>query len=408
MKNVMLSTFVALIALRLLIAAASPVFDTSEARYAAISANMSRTGDFVVPRFTYNNRYQSFDGKPPLLFQSAGLCHRVISPADLAVRVPVLLFTAAMLALMFFAIRRTASARRALLACGIAMTAVAYYAQTGLCMPDGMLAACVASAYLCHYLLLLTKQRNWSLGVFVALALGMLTKGPVAIVLFAGPVLLDTIANRRWQALKGYRWFCGGAIFLAIAAPWFCLMQQRTPGFLRYFFVNENLLRFLVHEYGDRYGSGRETFRGMALVWALVVTLPWSPLLAWRQFKSGEHPSHWWRRITDGTPKNVFVWGMIGIVGFWCLTSRVPMPYLMPIVPLFAAFFAMSVRIATARWLARIFPAAAAIAVAVCIGSLVVGRLTGDKLDGAAAPYRLNHYSFEFYHGTPDFAKEAR
>ena len=43
----------ALGAIRLALMATVPVFEPSEARYAAIAANMARTGDFTVPRFTH-------------------------------------------------------------------------------------------------------------------------------------------------------------------------------------------------------------------------------------------------------------------------------------------------------------------------------------------------------------------
>ena len=61
----------ALLGARLLIMATTPVFEPSEARYAAISANMARTGDWFVPSFTYEGVYQPFAGKPPLVFQAA-------------------------------------------------------------------------------------------------------------------------------------------------------------------------------------------------------------------------------------------------------------------------------------------------------------------------------------------------
>ena len=68
----------ALALLRLALMATVPVFEPSEARYAAISANMARSGDFVVPRFTHDLEYQSFDGKPPLVFQAGGLFCRAL------------------------------------------------------------------------------------------------------------------------------------------------------------------------------------------------------------------------------------------------------------------------------------------------------------------------------------------
>lgn len=381
---------VALFAIRVLVASFSPIFETSEARYAAISANMARTGDYLVPRFTYRGEYQSFDGKPPLQFQLSGLSCQALGVSEGAVRLPILLAMTCMLIFLYRTVAVLSDRRRGLLATAICLSSVALYALAGFSMPDGLLTPCVTTAYLAYLRFLRSEERNWSLLVFAALALGMLVKGPVALVLFAFPVFVDACLNHRWHALSRVRWFSGGLLFLAIAAPWFVLMERETPGFLRYFFINENLLRFLVHDYGDKYGSGREFFRGMSLVWAIVVTLPWTPFLALTD----------WRKRPQ-----TLACGILGIVFFWSLTSRIPLAYLMPIVPLFAAHLALEAR--DERPLARVIPLTSTLAVVALVGTLAVTRWTTNKLPGAQADYSPRRYSYEFYHGTPHFAREA-
>jgi hypothetical protein len=82
-----------------------------------------------------------------------------------------------------------------------------------------------------------------------------------------------------------------------IVVPYFWLVELRQPGFLKYFLINENIMRFLVQEYGDRYGAGRETFRGMALIWMWVVMLPWSFFLLF--FRSREAKWRWGVKTKD-------------------------------------------------------------------------------------------------------------
>ena len=388
-KHPILIALLVLVVARFFIATVTPVFDTSEARYAAISANMARTGDFLVPRFTYDDVYQSFDGKPPLLFQTAGVACRALGCREIAVRLPGLLATLALLGLLWHTVKTLADRRRALLAVGICSTSVAVYALSGFCMTDALLMPCIAIAYLFYALLLKTEQRNWSLGIFLSLALGMLVKGPVAVALFAGPLVIDACVNHHWHRILSFRWFAGTLIFLGIAAPWFILMERQTPGFLKYFFINENLLRFLVRNYGDKYGAGREFFRGMALVWAIVVTLPWTPALI----------------FGDRAKRDVFFWGVVGITGFWCLTSRIPLTYVMPIVPLFAAWVALHAKDMKLPLLEKAVPWTAVLSVVILSASLAVSMTTTKRMRGADAPYRHNRYAYEFYHGTPDFAR---
>lgn len=402
MRNHVLYFSLALVVvIRLILAAATPVFDTSEARYAAISANMARSNDFLVPRFTHRGVYQSFDGKPPLLFQAGGLSCKAFGVNEFAVRLPVLVATALLLLLLYRVMLVLSDGDRsaALLAVAISSTSTAYLALVGFCMTDGLLVACVAGALLAHAALLKTANRNWSLVVFALLGLGMLVKGPVAIVEFGLGVFLDCLINRRWAILARYRWLAGAALFFAIAAPWFILMARENKDFLYYFFVNENLLRFLVHEYGDKYGAGRETFRGMAVVCLFVVCLPWALVPIAKNLRRFRPRSLRAINVRSAEPCAVLGWGIVGMTAFWSLTSRVPLAYLMPTVPLAAAWFVLRSPREERVSLARLVPFAAALSSVILVASLLVGMLATDKMQGAAAPYKPKRYSYEFYHG---------
>ena len=55
--SIFAAALAALIVVRVAAMLVAPVFEPSEARYAAISANMARTGDWFVPSFTYKGVY---------------------------------------------------------------------------------------------------------------------------------------------------------------------------------------------------------------------------------------------------------------------------------------------------------------------------------------------------------------
>ena len=387
-----------LLGIRILIMATTPVFEPSEARYAAISANMARNGDWFVPSFTYEGTYQRFAGKPPLVFQAAAACCRVLGVNELAVRLVPFLSFLLLLVIVYYAVSVGASRRGALLATGLCATSVALYATVGFCMTDSSLACCVAGALLLYWRLEGMEGRKprlfTSLAICALLGVGTLVKGPVALALFGLPVLSDAVINRRWKTLLSADWFWGAVLFLFIIVPYFWAVETHQPGFLRYFFINENLMRFLVRDYGDQYGAGRETFRGMAAVWALVVTLPWSLFVIFRR------PSVWRRARPLGS---FLLLSVIVITLFWCLTSRVPIAYLLPVVPLFAAY------LSTEGWklgisrhvLLRFMPWA--VAAAVLVLSAVIAAVwicNPKKMPGrAAGPKVSDHYSsYEFYH----------
>ena len=378
----------ALVVVRLALMASVPVFEPSEARYAAISANMARSGDYVVPRFTHNLEYQSFDGKPPLVFQAGGLFCEVFGVNEFAVRLFPFLSAALLLLILYHGVKRFSSAQTARLAVVICASCTAFYAAAGIAMTDMTLACCVSGALILYRCFLDGLSWRYAAGVMALMGAGMIVKGPVALVMFGLPVLVDAVVNRRWKGIFNWKWLATAPIFFLIAVPWFVLVEQRNPGAVWYFFYNENFMRFISHDYGDKYGAGREAFRGVSIVWAFVATLPWSVRT------SGTFRPKWphldWRSF--------WVLSFLSIVGFWCLTSRVLIYYLFPVIPLFAAGIALEGNRTVLR---KMMPWCVGVSCIVLVGALVGGMFFSDKMQGAKTKFHPleNHYAYEFYHG---------
>ena len=372
----------ALLIVRVALMALTPVFEPSEARYAAISANMARSGDFVVPRFTHDLEYQSFDGKPPLVFQAGGVFCRLFGITEFSVRLFPLLSAILLLVILHRVVRREAGDEEARLATLVAASCTAFYAASGLAMTDMSLTCCVAGALLLYREFLARASLGVAALIAALLGAGMIVKGPVALVMFGLPAIVDAIVNRRGRGIFNGRWLVVAPIFLLVAVPWFVLVEQRNPGSVKYFFYNENLMRFISHDYGDRYGAGREAFFGVSIVWAFVATLPWALLLPVRRIA--------WRRFE--------LLAALSIVGFWCLTSRVLIYYLFPMIPLFAVYLAHQ---ADRARLVRCAVPFAVLSMVVLAGTLVGGMVLSDKMRGAETPFVpiVNHYAYEFYHG---------
>lgn len=386
--------------IRLAIMATAPVFEPSEARYAAISANMARCGNWFVPQFTYEGVYQTFAGKPPLVFQAAGACCRLFGVNEFAVRLPSLLAFALLLAIVYRTVLSGTDSRTAWIATGMTATSTALYATAGFCMTDGVLVCCVSGALLLYWRLCSLYGRKarsaTALAIGILLALGVMAKGPVAMALFGLPVVIDFALNRRRDKRLRLDGLLAVCIFLLAVVPYFWLTESAQPGFLEYFLWNENVMRFLTQDYGDRYGAGRETFRGMSLVWTWVVMLPWSLLLVFRRGRCT-----WKASMLAG---NFPLLAAATIALFWCLTSRVPIAYLLPVVPLLSVALAVGGdRFGIARErMAMLLPWSALVTMAVVVATLVAVRLSKPKkLPGASAPPKISdhYFSHEFYHG---------
>ena len=90
-------------------------------------------------------------------------------------------------------------------------------------------------------------HRGWWMLAAVACGLGVMTKGPVALVLTLPPWFV-----MRWLARDGAvvrvrdsaGYACGVA---AVAVPWFMAVTIREPGFLKYFFWEHHVIRYTTN-----------------------------------------------------------------------------------------------------------------------------------------------------------------
>ena len=125
---------------------------------------------------------------------------------------------------------------------------------------------------------------------FVGLAIGLLAKGPLALVIalppVAGWILLTSQWRRSWKSLP---WITGTLLMLALALPWYLAAENKTPGFLDYFIVGEHWKRFTVRGWkGDLYGNAHSKTPGTIWLYLLLVTFPWClgffavPFRRWR------------------------------------------------------------------------------------------------------------------------------
>lgn len=301
---------------------ALPIWDPSESRYATLSANMASSNDYLRPIFYHHDQQQIFAGKPPLAFQMGGIACEFLGRNAFAVRLPSFLCALGILLLL----RWASGTWRPALFC---LTSLGFLAFSGLCMTDMPLAFFVCGLLTTFWRYRATPRTDLALLMGAFAAGGFLVKGPVALALGGLPMLLWCLLNGFPKGIRRHHILLAVSLFLALAAPWFILVELREPGSLRYFFLNENLGRFLVQSYGDRYGSGHYFFYGVSVPWFLLLTLPWG---------LGLFRKRAWHRLRFNFP----ALSVLTMIGFWALTPRVPLAYLLPAVPIAAWWLAKS------------------------------------------------------------------
>lgn len=204
-----------------------PLLDADEGRNGEVGREMAATNDYVMPRL---------DGlpyldKPIVYFAAEAATMEVLGPTEFAARFPAWLFTiATALLIAWFAGRVGIDAPVAAIIF-LAMPLTIAFARTVIF--DSALSFFITAAIIAFYLERPTLA--WA-----AIALGVITKGPVAI---AVPLLV-AIPYAIWQRRFRSLWSWGGLLlFVIIITPWVWAISRVVPDFLQYVLVTETAQR---------------------------------------------------------------------------------------------------------------------------------------------------------------------
>ena len=311
-----------------------PLLDPTEGRYATVGQHMLLSGDWITPHTYEDGAMIPFLGKPPLSFQATALSYALFGMNEVASRIPTLLATIFSALLTGIFATRVFSREVGILSVIILLSSGLVFFLAGFCMTDPLLMLGVTGAVVGLGLHLhegSKRESPWAYLFFGSLGIGMLTKGPVALVLAGFPLFLWwCIRYRSGAGTLRLPWLGGVALFCIITIPWYALSEIRNPGFLYYFFVNENLLRFITPEYGDRYGSAHTRFRGFIWIMLLGAFAPWSPLLLAAPFRTKEILHR--MRGDGGWLFLVMVWGLTPAL-FFTVARQVSFYYVLPGLP---------------------------------------------------------------------------
>ncbi len=280
--------FVAIILLRLLSMAGVPLADTSEPRYAEIARLMMETNDWVTPWFEPG---VPFWGKPPLSFWAQAASFKLLGVNELAVRLPSWLATLGTIFILWKLSISLVGRRVAQDALIIYVTSALVYISSGAVLTDPFLALGTTWAMAAFYLAPMHPVWYWRYGFFIGLAIGLLAKGPLALVLCFAPLTvwcLLSAENR--QNMKALPWISGLLLTLLISLPWYIIAELKTPGFINYFIVGEHFMRFIDPGWGgDLYGSAHQQAKGMIWLQWVMASFPWGLIAlallvsAWRK-----------------------------------------------------------------------------------------------------------------------------
>lgn len=322
----------ALLLIRLASMGLIPLTDTTEARYAEIARKMLETGNWVTPLHDYG---VPFWAKPPLSTWLSAASMGLFGVNELAARLPSLLLGLATLWLTADLMRRRAGGDAGLAAALLLAGGLLFFGAAGTVMTDPSLLFCVTLSQVAFWHALHGGSRLWRYAFFIGLGLGLLAKGPLAVVLVGMPIFFWVLIRNQWRALwRELPWISGTLLAVAIAAPWYAWAEIRTPGFLNYFIMGEHVSRFLDSGWkGDKYGFAHATPRGMIWPYALGALFPWSiAMLVWLACRARRLPGLIRMGQSDGWLLYVALWTMMTLL-FFTLSGNIIFPYSLPMLP---------------------------------------------------------------------------
>ncbi|WP_054030202.1 ArnT family glycosyltransferase [Desulfatitalea tepidiphila] len=324
--------------LRLATLGAYPLADTTEARYGNIARLMLETGDWVTPQYSHG---VPFWGKPPLSTWLAAGSMKLFGMNEFAVRLPSFLLALAAMILVWHMAEQQRSRDHAMAAALILATSALFFVSSGAVMTDPALSAGTTLCMTAFWQALNTPGRAgrlWGYAFFIGVAVGLLAKGPVAVVLTALPIGLWTLLQRRWwDVWQRLPWLGGLTLTVCLSVPWYALAEHKTPGFLDYFLIGEHWKRFTVPGWkGDLYGNAHVRPKGTIWLYGLACSLPWSSaLLVYlpkREFRSGLLKR---LSIGDGWILYLTLWATAPML-FFTLAGNILWTYVLPGLPALA------------------------------------------------------------------------
>ena len=300
------------------------LFRPDEGRYAEIAREMVVTGDWVTPRL---NGIKYFE-KPPLQYWATAAAFKLFGEHHWTSRLWPAMTGLLAIALVFLAGRTLFGPDAGCYAALVQATSVACVGAGHINTLD-MGVTFFMSATLVAFLLAqrerasATSSARWMLLAWACAALGVLSKGLIAIILPAAVLTIYVVLHRDFRLLRCLRWTAGVAIFLALAAPWFLLVQDANPEFASFFFIHEHFERFLTgtHHRVQPWWYFFPILAFGALPWLTFV--PQSLIRAWR---------------TQASPKVfepgrfLLIW-IVFIFAFFSVSGSKLPSYILPIFP---------------------------------------------------------------------------
>jgi 4-amino-4-deoxy-L-arabinose transferase-like glycosyltransferase len=314
-----------------------PLLDDVDTIHAEAAREMVLRHDWVT-LYTDGIRYLE---KAPLMYWGVAASYELFGVKDWSTRLPLVLGVLALLLANYWLGRLAYGERAGFYSAVVLGTSLGPYIFTRFEIPDVMVGLWVTLSVIFFLLSLRQAEPSrWVCWGFAAsCAMNVMTKSLIGLVFPLGIVFLYLLLTRNLRHLLKLRLISSAVVFLAIAAPWHILAAIRNPsqgavkGFLWFYFINEQLNRYL----GKRVPAGYDTvplfiFWGLTLLWVA----PWLAFLPQSLKAVPRRLQALREKLSPGQQASLLfaIWAVV-IVGFFTFSTRQEY-YTIPAIPALA------------------------------------------------------------------------
>ena len=275
----MLGIIVATWALAYLPGLATPgLLDDADSIHAEASREMLLNHNWVT---LYVNGIRYLE-KSPLMYWAVAVSYKVFGVGEWQTRLPLALGVLGLGLCAFIFGRRHLSEEAGFYAALVLVTAPGIFVYTRFLIPD-VIVAMWLTVGLCFFLNAYEQEKpsRWVCWAFAAtVALNVLTKSLIGIAFPGMIIFIFLLLTGGMKKLLKMHPVSSALVFLIVAAPWHILAAIRSPaqpsgpekGFLWFYFVNEQVLRYLNKRIPRDYDKVP-----LLLFWALLLAwlIPW-------------------------------------------------------------------------------------------------------------------------------------
>jgi 4-amino-4-deoxy-L-arabinose transferase-like glycosyltransferase len=318
------------------------LWHTDENRFAQVPREMMQSGDYLAPHLNG----QPYREKPPLLFWGIALVSAPFGDVSgESARAVLALAALAAVGFTYLLARSMFGDATAAWAALILATSWRFWWQARTVQIDMLLTACTTAALYMLWRWHMQRKRRQLMLLYLAIGLGMLAKGPPAMVF---PLLcIITLYWGRKTDRRATHWFLGLGSTILILLAWVipARMSVASPSGGS---VEQGVLN---NAYRQTLGRMFEGVSHAQPPWHYLTTLP-VDLMPWTFFVPVALVYVWKQRRDSDAHRLLLAWVIPAIV-FFSLSSGKRSAYLLPILPAFAVMLAAWWTANRERWSQR-------------------------------------------------------